>query len=395
MDYARRSMQRLGYLKILIALSSPSSSTTLEGITGRFQRAITKLEPVPAGLHGRLMEYAMEQRRALRSSLKDDLRAQLQDLYLSDPRLPSKSGAITGDPTKDYRHTVYVEVPPWAIGLGLLRNRNYTQTDRGRILGHLDDTVATCLASFCADTNPFILTTAERFFFLFCLLDSDGDILFRLFQRSFHERAQLTRTDVGREIVVVLRELIAGPWKNARGLAARAAAVVKAAEGSSGEGMGPLESLATPRTEPLVDCGILRRTGRTYEYELTEAGRDFVEDIRNSPSLAHFIESSLAGAVTRSVRYPSGINENVIWQRILECYRLLRTGLGYVAIRELALFAVTRQIGADQAPFELDDAVNAITKAPQTWGRAVRLAQSRTRGGGQVRIDLTKFEGKR
>ena len=135
-DYARRSWQRVGHLRILCSLAHPGTRTNLEGLSKRFESVVTDLHNIPEGFQDRVSEYV----RAYRGTRYRERRnlfspVELQDLYLSDPLLPSQSGAITGDAaTAGYRHAVYVEMPTWGVRLRLLRRDNYTLTDRGKVL---------------------------------------------------------------------------------------------------------------------------------------------------------------------------------------------------------------------------------------------------------------------
>src|SRR5687768_2173944 len=118
-DYARRSMQRLGFLKWTLDLASPTRGQSLESLTRRFFDSVTKLVDVPPELRDAIEEYIRFQQ--LHRRYKPGVsRVEIQDIYLSDPRLPSHSGAITGDlERRGYRHSVYVEPPTWATRLRL------------------------------------------------------------------------------------------------------------------------------------------------------------------------------------------------------------------------------------------------------------------------------------
>src|SRR5205085_2929267 len=107
---------------------------------------------------------------------------------LSDASIPSHTGAITGElERKGYRHSVYVEIPTWAARLRILRDRNYTLTDRGRVL-QLAGNVQGEKASKNHENNPLYLNLSERYVLLFCLLDIDGDLLAQMYKRLLGSR---------------------------------------------------------------------------------------------------------------------------------------------------------------------------------------------------------------
>src|SRR5579862_3846169 len=167
MDYARRSMQRPGFLKWVLSLASASRSQSLEALTRAFFLSVTKPFQVPDESRDIFQKYVRQFR-------KDLNKPQIQDRYLSDPALPSHTGPITGDlERKGYRHSVYVEIPTWATRLQLLREKNYTLTDRGRVLLlHCD---AAKIAQALEVVNPLMLNTSERHVLLYCLIDADGE----------------------------------------------------------------------------------------------------------------------------------------------------------------------------------------------------------------------------
>src|SRR5262245_57616054 len=105
-DYARRSMQRLGFLKVVLGLATASRSQSLESLTRAFHAKITKKIPIPLEMRSEFANYLREQQLHRRYQETAET-AEIQDLYLSDPSLPSHSGAITGDLERSgYRHAV-------------------------------------------------------------------------------------------------------------------------------------------------------------------------------------------------------------------------------------------------------------------------------------------------
>ncbi len=390
--YARRSMQRLGFLKLLVALSSKSSGSTLEAITTKFHDAITKRSEVPAGMAEQIRKY-IEGRRLTKRYGAEPTKIELQDLYLSDPVLPSGSGAVTGDLHRvGYRHAVYVEIPAWATELRLLRERNYTATARGQVLLCLDPGLVQRTRNFDKDHNPFNLSTKEQFFFIFALIDQDGCLISRTFRKCLQSGSEVfSRADVGDWAAEALRELIEDPTiRSKRGAAEieRIRRVLGAVKNQSKNGLGPRESLATPRTEPLVDCGLLRRAAPlSYSYSLTKRGRRLFQglsDAESSDTLSEFVCASLASNV--GAESPAGQPEQPLQTSVAEAYESLKSGLGYVAIRELALLAAAQRLGSGQGLLEIAHVEAFITERARRHGPDIRLAHSRQGGVGQVRI---------
>ncbi len=391
-DYARRSWQRLGNLIILCSLSDPGNGITLEGLTSKFQSIITSLQDIPDEINQRVIDY-IRLYRPNRYPKKDGSisKVELQDLYLSDERLPSRSGAITGDmDSAGYRHAVYVEIPAWAVRLWLMRANNYTLTDRGKALLGVRPAGTTAFRLFDAVNNPFLLVPAERYLFLYCLLDADGDLIQKISPAFLSQEATLTRSEIGNLVADSLEKLVREKIRPSIGgqainIAERASLTVKSVRSQRGSGMGPRESVATPRTEPLVDCGLIQRiSANSYTYQPTIDGRHFFSTLTNAVSIDDFLGTQLA----HSIASPKGntVDFPCIMKYIVRSYARLRSGLGYCSIREVAILAVAFALNESSDYFELLDAEHAIAEAAHKYGKDVRFTKSRQGHIALVRI---------
>jgi hypothetical protein len=394
MDYARRSMQRIGFLKIVLALASPSRAQPLEALTRAFFSAITKKIDIPADRREVFQQYVQELQLHRRYTKKLES-AQLQDLYLCDPALPSHTGAITGDFAQaGYRHSVYVEIPTWAARLQLLRSNNYTLTDRGRILSLIGRTPLQQLAT-TNDKNPLCLSVPEKYVSLFFLIDADGDLLAAMYRRLL-QTENFNRTDAGEVAREALEELRTRLRNASEGRALqtrlRLNRAIDAVRKQSSRGLGPRESIATPRIEPLVDCGLLQKL-RTdgYDYRFTNWGRDFLQLLVSASSPGDFIENGLTRAMSLATgQVPHADPPSLGF--LADVYGKLRSGLGYVSIRELVVMGIAQHLGAPAGQtFEIRTLEDMLKKAASAEGRQVRLALGRSGGLAQVRIDQRAF----
>src|SRR5690348_14311779 len=110
-DYARRSMQRAGFVKWALNLSSTSRPQTLESLSTTFSNGATRRIPLSNTSRSTLEAYVRQQRIKRYKEPLQTSAIEIQDRYLSDRQLPSRTGAISGDiQQKGYRHTVYVEI---------------------------------------------------------------------------------------------------------------------------------------------------------------------------------------------------------------------------------------------------------------------------------------------
>lgn len=135
-SFSRVSMQRVGVLLAITAAASESRATTLEGISRSYADLLRRLLPVSGDREELVLRYIAEQRLWKRyPELHDGSKAprldrisrvEFQDICLADPDVPSPTGAITNE--------VIDEPPQLAASLQLVREKNYTLTDRGRAL---------------------------------------------------------------------------------------------------------------------------------------------------------------------------------------------------------------------------------------------------------------------
>lgn len=374
---------------MLCSVASPANSLNLEGITSRFQGLICKPRPVPADLREQVTEYIKNHRYIqykLKKGFPDTI--ELQDYYLSDSRLPSQVGALTGRLRPvDYLHMEYVEVPAWAVRLRLLREGNYTLTDRGKILPILAaQVVAPPAGKPIMEANPFIISGGERFFFLYSLLEADGDILKRLYNDLLLSNAEIGVGNVRESMLNILKGL-AGESVHLRGRISSPtdsetiSDMIKTLERDS-------DQIVIPRIEPLVDCGIVARTNRQhYSYKPMQNTARFFEFLNGFASIGDFLEKGLASATYGLLGIQSTATTRRIPHYLADSYLRMRSGLGYCSIRELAILAAAKAVDEHAVCFEIDDVEQELSSLSKEYGPKVRFTKNRQGQIALVRID--------
>lgn len=394
MDYARRSMQRLGFIKWLLRFTTSSRTQTLESLTRAFYNEVTARVPLDARQRQTFFEYVSQQHLHRRYDHGVES-VEMQDLFLSDPHLPSHTGAITGElERKGYRHSVYVEIPTWATRVQLIRQRNYTLTDRGRVL-QLAGGLSVDEESENHKTNPLFLSLPEQYVLLFCLIEVDGDLLAEMYKRLLDAQT-FTRSDAGEMAAAGLQDLRDRRLKNAnfgpmQQLRTKLERTIEAIKKQRPGGLGPRESIATPRTEPLVDCGILTKPNvEKYEYSFTDWGKSFLLALISHQPVGDFINSHLSSAI--SCLTGQTVQEGAELSDIRQPYLQLKSGIGYVSLQELGLLTVAHAISSPTKNlFEIKSVEETLKKAAMQSNQQIRFAAGGT-GGKQVRIDPRIFE---
>jgi hypothetical protein len=384
LGYARGSWQRLGHLKMLCSIASPSNSTNLEGVTSQFQTAICRLVSIPPDSREQVAHYIKYHRYVqYYKGLPDTIEA--QDLYLSDPRLPSQVGALTGRLRGvDYLHMEYVEIPAWAVRLKLLREGNYTLTDRGKILNIISSSVDNSRSEGTKrEENPFILSEGEKFLFIYWLLEADGDVIKKLYTKIVQRNEEITVGIFRETMLQVTRDLTSEPASHSISSSTETdllQKMIKALERNS-------DQIVIPRIEPLVDCGFIIKHDRNNTYKMPINSRIFLDIFNEYATIDEFLDLGLAKAVINLLGIKSKRSEQHIRRYIAGSYLKMRTGLGYCSILELAMLTIATAINEYDDYFEIHDVKQCLLSLSAEFGSNVRFTKNRQGDIALVRIE--------
>jgi hypothetical protein len=382
-------MQRPGHLVAATAAASETAPTNLPGLASSYAKIVRRRQPVEHGLEDQVIHYLRSQRLWKRYGGHQGALArleepgalpevELQDIWLSDPTLPSATGAVTDD--------VIDELPQLASNLGLIRPHNFTRSERGRALVTLyqadlaklsnGDVTANLLKLIVNDHDSDRLGAAC--YLLYCLVEADGDFLAASWATLLeHGADRFTRADFGSMLPAACRRLadqlsrsgsVADRLLVGRldSLARHIAERTPATERTWGGGR-PRDQVATLRLEPYVDFGLITRTSRTeYSYAVSTSQTRFFSELTKSALIGQFIDNRLVSAFLRSRRIePQLIGSDEIWERIMTAYASVRSGLGYAPAREVVLLAIALLLDERTSHcFEVSDGL-AVMRAQQ------------------------------
>jgi hypothetical protein len=112
----------------------------------------------------------------------------------------------------------------------------------------------------------------------------------------------------------------------------------------------------------------------------------FVSAIDMNDFLTNHLSSSMAKLTGQQIGATPSLST------LESAYSQLRSGLGYVSLRELALAAIVDQLATNEAElFEIGAIENFLKRAAADDNRFVRMALGRAGGIAQVRIDQRAF----
>lgn len=390
----RRSMQRLGFLKHLLLQASRSATNSLSSLGKDLIAVVTR--KVPVLLTPDLKQYinkglTSSQYRDLRSAVlrpsaenQHDLKVNLeiQDLYLADPRIPSRRGRLVTDSWNRY--------PYCALDLGLIRKGTYSLLVRGHSFLSLvsnDEKGAFILSSNSLpgkETNPLVLTMQQKIHLLFSIVDGDGDLLKPLYRNLLSASDDFTDKEAGDYLPEIYR-LVARESKSKvrsgddliriQQLLNNAAKIEAVKRSRSPGGKNPREHAITIRLEPFVEIGLLAKLDPfAYRYQATTATKQFFRSLISCENIAQFLEGFFFKTTSEALglQAKEQRDSRTVLPAIHRAYTILRSPLGYAPITEVALLAAIFNLTEVGSYFEISDAKQILKslqkERPETVG---------------------------
>ncbi len=164
-----RSYQRLSFLKYLVYKTSLNDSTPSKTLGEDLFKAISR--KVCVTVNNSVREYVKHRLRKVRIPETGTMHLELQDAYLSDPLIPSKTGKL-------YYDDCIRRFPNFLSSIGLARPLSNSLLVRGKVfLKLIRREELQSFTNYTQHLNPLVLTKAQKYLFLFSLIEHDGDVL--------------------------------------------------------------------------------------------------------------------------------------------------------------------------------------------------------------------------
>ena len=303
-EFVTAFQQRLGFVNILILLTSPESFTSHELLSHR------------------LYDAAKEK----------------QEKWLTQAR--SNTGHITPGTSGD--------IIDWAVSWGLLFPSTFSWTTTARILDHLiSDEEYNLVIGEDSDYNPLNLSMKEKLFYLYICLKEDGASLVYLLNNliSPDTWSRQTAANLLPDIYEKYGELLKSSVESLSEISSAQTLIEFAEQMRKGRKnvVGTKELRVTPRLEQLVDLGIIDKPPKNrdkYVYVRTEFTKRFAEQFDNwlEP------EEKLDSCFFKRCAYTYGIKATEAEERdiiltLLRNYEKLVAAYGIAGIDEVALLS--------------------------------------------------------
>jgi hypothetical protein len=388
LDSAQRPMQRLGFTKYVASRCASTSTSSLEtlgrGLVETVRRKVTvPLTPeIYTYARRRLKDRAYAPLKQTLNRLGPDfdadhvVRLEIQDAYLASSQLPSQTGKLVAGDWRKY--------PPLLLVLGLIRPGTYSLMVAGLTLLRLTpDTEIAAFREYAPQANPLLLDARQRLFFLYCLLERDGDVLQPLYGALLGRAAPFSDREAGDLLPAIFRDL----EKRYRGRARSGdelqrlqrlldeANSIERWQGRTYTGKGAREEHITPRLEPFVDIDLLDKPDPfAYRYVLSRAGRVLFTGFCEAGDIAAFIENDFFYTADTAFGFGTApADETQVLARLYAAYDELKSPLGYAPIKEVALLAGIRALVDDGLRFEMAEATELLKRTQRELPYVIRF----------------------
>lgn len=368
LNSANRTMQRAGFLKLLCAQTARVETTNLQSLGKHFVDTLLKRVRVTPPYSESLRDYVKVR---LMDKTYHDLRKavltgdggtapaglEIQDLYLSDRSMPSSTGKLV---EADWRRYPYV-----ATTLDLIKSGTYSIMTRALVL--LAVTPKEELAAFeqyDTKNNPLRLSPQQAAVLLYCFIDNDAEIIYRLFHtlvaldtETFDERI------AGDFLPQIIRES-ANSFRNAAlpiedrerlGVLEKIAGNIAEWKGKPYTGSGSREEFIRVRLEPYCDLGLFDKLDRhRFVYKVTPGLRKLMTNWYGLDATDDFLETrffTTVGSLNKlKVREATDEESKAA---ILDAGKALKSTLGYSPITDVGLLAGIRLLFQQKRILEL------------------------------------------
>jgi len=311
---------------------------------------------------------------------KTSVSMELQDLYLSDPALPSSTGKLAGNSGRFY--------PYLGTALDLIKPGTWSAMTRSLLLVHLTPKEeVTAWKNYNPAQNPLILSREQAAVIFYCFLDNDGEVLLPLLSRLHeHNGEGFDERLAGDYLPAIFRSATSTLSKGSLAMEDRerltqldkAAGNIERWRGKPYTGGGAREENIRVRIEPFCDIGLFTKPDRhRFAYKFTPAFKRFMGNW-NGTDVDYFLENrffTTVAAMRGIAAKAAGVTETR--NALREAGEALRSTLGYSPIRDCSLLAGIRLLFDHQRVLELGTSLNALRDWQKAEPEIVRFTVDR------------------
>jgi len=366
LDAANKHMQRLGFLKLLAHHAQRTETSNLAALANPLVDAAIKRVRMEPPYSAHVKDYVQHRLTGsvyteLRNSVlgKNPTQAalEMQDLYLSDPRMPSTTGKLNDASREKY--------PYLGTALGLIKPGTWSSMTRAMtLLALVPPEELSAFEKYSEQHNPLLLSREQAALMLYCLIDNDAEILFPLYDQllkiggsSFDGRiAGDLLPDIIRSVVNALSKTSL-PVEDRDRLAhlEKVAGTIASYRDRNYSGTTAREVSIRVRLEPFCDVGLLTKTDRhRFVYQFTPALKKLMADWGSLENTDNFLQNHFFTTLSNSYNLVvTQASEEDAHSALQQAGIELSSAIGYSPIKDCALLAGIRLLFTQLKVLEL------------------------------------------
>ena len=384
-----KHMQRPGFLKLLAARVARVETSSLSALGSRLVESVTRRVRVSPPFNDALRDYVQVRLSYdriytdLRNSVlagKTSVSLELQDLYLSDPALPSSTGKLGGNSQRNY--------PYLGTALDLIKPGTWSAMTRSLLLAHLTPKEESAAwDNYLPAHNPMVISREQAVVILYCFLDNDAEVLLPLFSKLLEiDGEEFDERTAGDFLPAILRNATSALGKGSLAVEdrERLAKLEKAADnierwrGKPYTGGGAREETIRVRLEPFCDLGLFSKPDRhRFAYKLTPAFKRFMVDCKGT-EIDYFLENRFFATLAHMHNMTvNSAGDTEARNELREAGQALKSTLGYSPIRDCSLLAGIKLLFEHQRVLELGTSHDILRSWQKAEPEVVRFTVDR------------------
>lgn len=366
LDATNRTMQRLGYLKLLCRLVVDVATSNLESLGKRLIDRVRNRMRVSPPFGDELQGYVRKRltdgayrdvRKTVLEAGNGPVSLEIQDLYLADESLPSRTGKLVEANRRRY--------PYLGTSIGLVKKGTYSALTRAiALLALTPDEELDAFKEFDPDHNPFRISESQAAVLLYSFIDNDAEVLFPFWGKllsgpegPFDERtAGLLLPDILEKLIESRRGQSLTPEERDRlALLTKTSANVAKWKNRTYTGGSALQEAVTVRLEPYCDLGLLTKPNPDrFEWQTTDGLRTLWDNWVSLAETDGFLEERFFStfAAARGIAAEEASDDEAT-AALAAAGADLKSSLGYSPITDVGLLAGARLLTEEYRILEL------------------------------------------
>jgi hypothetical protein len=389
---ANRTMQRVGFLKLLCAQTARVETSNIDSVGKHFIEALLKRVRLTPPFDGAIRDYV---RVRLTDRVYQDLRKtvldgasttngifmELQDLYLADSTLVSSTGKLV---EADWRRYPYL-----GTALDLIKLGTYSIMTRALVLlAVTPKEEIKAFDTYDENHNPLLVSPEQAAVLLYCFVDNDAEIIHRLFHMLLETKADtFDERMAGDSLPRIIRDSV-NSFRNAAlpvedreriSMLEKVANKIEEWKGKPYTGGGSRDENIRVRLEPYCDLGLFTKPDRhRFVYRITPALRILMTNWGDVESTDDFLETRFFSTMgrLRKMRVREATDEEAK-KALLDAGRTLKSTLGYSPITDVGLLAGIRLLFQQKRSLELSQARSLLRAWQKEEPNVVRFTVDR------------------